>query len=150
MFTPESLFAMAVKDQDRYDELLKEFPPGTVNRERNDAQERSTHALLCAQWMEKQGLAELANVGPFMTTSLVKRQRVRIRKGSRVFGTFAGGKEGIVLARAQMITVHDLYRGYVFVDQHRQIDPKIVQAEVLWAGSGGYWRRTDINNVEAA
>ena len=146
MFTPQSLLEMSVNDTNKYETLLKEFPPGTVNTERNDAHMRASKALLCAEWMEKEGITEIANIGPFLSTHIIKGQRIKLRKGSLVFGTFKGGQEGITLTRAQTITVHDVYSGYV--DQERGGKVALRQPAVVWAGSGGYWRRTDLNNVE--
>lgn len=147
-YTPATLLEMAAKAQARYEELRVQFPPGTINRERNEARELSETALACASWMESHGHTELANVGPFMTVKPRPGSRVRIRKGSRIFSTHPSiGPEGTVSTRDQAVLVRSVNAGYVD-RRYQRSSEEIVQGTVRWAGAGGYWRWTDINNVE--
>lgn len=154
MFTKESLRAQADEAEKRYKALLALHPPGTVHDGRNQAYDEMERARLCADWLEVHGIDNVADVGPFMTTELKRGDRVRIRKGARVFGTGSGiPREGEVIARARVVEVRDFYRGYI----NRNVGekwrdgreaPHIVQGRIHWSGTNGYWRWTDIENVE--
>lgn len=146
-YTPEKLLEIAVAADVQYKSLAAEFGPGTWHEGRNAAREMRQSALACAAWMESHGHLQIANVGPFMTTSVHRGERVRIRRGSVIHGTGPGmPREGLRSGRAILVTAHSVDKGYV-VDADRD-NPSVVQGKVSWAGSGGYWRWTDINNVD--
>jgi hypothetical protein len=154
MFTKESLRQMADDAEKTYRELLVAHPPGTVHDGRNDAHDLMERARLCADWMEVHGIGETANIGPFMTNLPKRGQQVRIRKGAKIFSTDPKtGREGEIAQRARVVTLHSVDKGYI--DHHlgrkwtdERHAPVVVQARVDWAGAGGYWRWTDIENVE--
>lgn len=146
MFTPKSLREMAAVAHAEYLELLKLHPPGTYHEGRNKARDLADRAEACAKWMEQQGLTELAHVGPFSSfSSLAKGTEVRIRKGSIVHSTKG---EPRTTARDQVIKVHFSDQGYVDTYARAANDVAVRQPKVTWAGAGGYWRWTDLNNVE--
>ena len=149
MFKVATLISMAEDAQQRYDALLQKHPSGTFNEERNLARQESATLMACAEWMMDNNIDQMANVGPLIGTPVKKGQRVRVRKGAKVTGTFQGGKEGIILARSQVVTVHALDKGYLnFLEGRDRKSPKMVQSRVVWAGSGGYWRYAELNDVE--
>jgi hypothetical protein len=129
-----------------YEKLSAAFPAGTVSEERNKARREMNEARACAEWMMRNDRAEIANLGPHMTVKLEKGQKVRIKSGSLICGTDSkipvGGK---IFPKAQDIEVHRVVKGYF---DYYDGSPKVVQAAVHWAGPGGYWRWTDLNNVE--
>lgn len=146
MFTPKSLREMAVTAHSEYLELLKLHPPGTYHEGRNKARELADRAETCAKWMEQQGIAALAHVGPFSSFSpLAKGTHVRIRKGSIVHSTKG---EPRTTVRDQVIKIHFVDLGYVDNYARAETDVVVRQPRVTWAGAGGYWRWTDLNNVE--
>lgn len=142
MFTPDSLLTIAIDARAEYERLLKLYPVGTSNSERNESWDRSERALACAAWMEQQGVESAAHVGPFSSFDLKKGSIVRIRKGSRIFSTDPSvGQEGIVSPRAQTVTVWNYFPGYVH-------EGRVINPTVRWSGSKSYWRWTDANNVD--
>jgi len=147
MFTAESLLSIASEKEALYLELLAKYPSGTVNNDRDNASRHMQEALFCAEWMRSRGCTELANIGPFMTLNLKRGQFARVRKGSRVFGTGVQmPSEGKPTVRMQVVRVHDLEKGHV-----GQIGCAwtVCQGTLRWASSGGGWRWTDVNNVDA-
>jgi len=148
LLTPEVLLEMAAQADAEERELSKEFPPGTVHDRRNLMHQVTQCALMCAEWLERQDCKAMSFVGPFGPTMPRKGQQVVLRKGSTVFG-FKVPKEGIVTTRNQPIKVNDSDRGYVdwsgIARSGRDYDFR--QAKVTWAGTGGYWRWTDANNL---
>lgn len=146
MFTPTSLREIAARATAEYRELLKQYPPGTYHEGRNKARDLADRAETCAKWMEQQGFVELAHVGPFSSiTHLARGTEVRIRKGSLVRSTKG---EPRTTVRDQVIKIHSFDPGYV--DTFARADAEVVvrQPKVTWAGAGGYWRWTDLHNVE--
>lgn len=146
MFTPDSLLNQALNFEVMYQTLLAQFPSGTYSEERNDARRKMNDAIFCADWMEKNGHAELPNVGPFMLLKPAKGQLLRLRRGSLIFGTGSGIPEGgKTTARVQTIKVHYIDEGYV---DNIDREPRFCQGKVHWVGPNGYWRWSDINNFE--
>lgn len=147
MFTPKSLREMADVAHAEYLELQKLHPPGTIHDGRNKAYTRAAQARVCAKWMEQQGIAELAHVGPFSSfPPLSKGMQVRIRKGSFVQSTKGEPRK---TARDQVVKVHFYDAGYVDTYPRAEKEAEVVrQPQITWAGAGGYWRWTDLNNVE--
>lgn len=143
-FTPGTLLALAQAADRRYRELRELYPPGTVHEGRNAAYREREDALACAAWMEKAGIPSLTCVGPFGPQVLVCGSEVTIARGAIVHSTKPGTpRTGVELQRRLRIKVHSFFRGSV---AHHD-DMRVVQGEVRWAGAGGYWRWTDINNV---
>lgn len=150
MFTVQSLRDMAADHERQYELLLKDFPPGTVHDGRNQAWDTMERARFCADWMAQRGIASARDIGPFMSMSLSRGDKVRLLKGARVFGTGPGiTREGTVNARNRIITVFSFDRGHIdrYVRGTSEC-PVLVQARVHWAGTGGYWRWTDVEGVE--
>lgn len=147
-FTPVSLLIFALEQRKLYEALSLEFPAGTVHTGRNDARRLESVALRCAEWLEAAGLAEARFVGPFGAETFQTGERVILRKGSRVFGSGPQiPREGLVLTRAQRVSLHRYDPGYCAeYPQGESFDFR--QAQVHWAGAGGYWRWTDANNVD--
>lgn len=105
MFTPESMLALATESEACYKALLKEHPPGTINRERNDAHDIAEKALVCADWLERSGRGALAYVGPFGDLPFKRGSRVRIRKGALVHSMRRGTESAESAKAAHVITV---------------------------------------------
>lgn len=102
----------------------------------------------CVQWMKDNNLESCRNVGPFNLENHVKGDIVKIRKGARVYSTSPSfTSDGKVTKRCQTVTVARTSKGFVDYN-HSSRHPTVRNAEVHWAGSGGYWHWTDINNVE--
>lgn len=68
-------------------------------------------------------------------------QTVIIRKGSKV-RSYKPNKKNYVLARNQKVKVH-----FVFKNGYVGEDCLIKPPEISWAGAGGYWCHTDLENV---
>jgi len=134
MFTPDSLLQIAVdaeiaaqtEDCDQRWSLMR----------RRDA------ALATAAWMERNGVTEAANIGPFGNIALPSG-KVRVRKGAPLRGT--GNHVPETTGTSYVIKVVSVDEGYVF-DDGRTITLR--NQTVHWAGRGGYWRWTDVTNVE--
>lgn len=142
-WTPARLLDLSTQQDLKYRHLLEMHPPGTVHEGRNSAHQRSEQALACAEWMERNGIERLRLVGPFGTLSFTRGQHVRLAKGSIIYGTGSGiPRGGKPLGRETAVTLHSIDPGYVDVSTREVRQPK-----VTWAGSGGYWRWTDANNV---
>lgn len=148
MFSPEFLRDVADRAQALLEQLAKDHPPGTVHQGRNEAHDTVLKARICADWMDAQGIEGLPHVGPFsiLSKGLSRGQRVRVKKGARVFSTRPGANaSGTVSVRSQVITVREFYEGYI---DFSAVPLKVVNPWVQWAGAGGYWRRTDLANIE--
>lgn len=143
MFTPQGLLAFAAEQEELYQELLKKYPPGTVNDERNEAHRKSDEALICAAWMEKNGYAELKHVGSFASFKPKRGDIVLIPKGTRIrsLNPAERGQEKRA-GKSYTVEVFDHYPGWV--DVVRQV---VHQPVVNWAGAGGYWQSADMNDI---
>lgn len=145
MITPESLLQLALEAEEKYLALSKQFPPGTYSPERNEAKEIAEQALICAAWMKANGHEQLRYVGPFGQIYIQNGDHVRLKAGSLFKSTAPNSPpEGERLKRAHTVRVRgSVTRGYV-------LDGEVFQPYFTWAGSGGYWRRTDLNNIETS
>lgn len=103
------------------------------------AQRRRDQALMAASWLEREGRREARFVGPFGNPLPQRGQTVRVKRGVEVSGT--GKNHKVVSGRSDVVTVHRVVPGWAERDGVR--NPLVV-----WAGTGGYWRWTDANNVE--
>lgn len=68
-------------------------------------------------------------------------QTVIIRKGSKVRSA-KPNKKNYVLARNQKVKVY-----FVFKNGYVGDDYPIKPPEISWAGAGGYWCNTDLENI---
>lgn len=132
MYTPDKLLEIAAKAETDY------------NAGKNLADNHSLMeaALICARWMEDNGVQEIENIGPFNTHSIRRGDKVRIRKGSTIKSMNGKTYEAKV---SYTITVHDVYAGWAGYHHLRETDVR--NAIIVWSGRGGYWKETDINNV---
>ena len=146
MLSPESLLELATSSEAEYRELQKLHPPGTVHDRRNEARRSMEEAMACAAWMEKNGHKELAYVGPFGSLPFSRGVRVRVRKGAVVHGIKVP-KGGVPAKTSHIVTVHSVDKGYVWHDGPDGRDA-VHQPRIHWAGTGGYWRWVDANDVE--
>ncbi|WP_404667049.1 hypothetical protein [Roseateles asaccharophilus] len=143
MLTAEGLLAIAVEADAEYQRLLALHPPGTFNAERNDAREKAEQALICAQWMEKQGATTLAFVGPLGDAPFKRGDLVRVRKGAIMRSTNPKvPRQGQAYMGTRPIKIHGIDRGYL---RDRE---EVVQPRINWAGTGGYWCWVEANDVE--
>lgn len=141
--TPALLLAIAVRANDER-ELLSGAGDQASRDVRSQFYTLEEDALVCGQWMESHGLKSACNVGPFGPAEPRRGQMVTIRKGSLVRTTHPSGPR--TSARAQEIKVDSAHRGYV--DHSARFgEEKVREGEVSWAGAGGYWRRTALENV---
>lgn len=69
---------------------------------------------------------------------LKRGDRVRIPKGVRVTGTFAGGEK--TTGREYQVTVHSALDGWLA--NERAGEPEHTPT-LSWAGTGGYWHQID-------
>jgi len=144
--TPNDLQRIAQEKQKELETWESSNPDGSASAPRKAARKKMEEALVCHEWMVSNGHEALANVGPFMSTSLEKGQSVRVKKGSVIRGTSSRYPiEGKVSKRQQTIVVHRVAPGYL---DYYESKPKVKQAAVHWAGADGYWCWTDLNNVE--
>jgi hypothetical protein len=149
MFTRDNLLQTAAEAEIEYQRLLVLYPPGTFHDGRNKAYELMNKALACAAWMEKQGINEIANVGPFMSIKAERGVKVRIKKGAEIRSTDPKYKGGKIAVKPFQVTVFDVFDGYLdTMSRGTPREPEIVQAKVEWVGTHGYWHWTDANNVE--
>ena len=142
MITVQYLLDLAIEQEAIYRELSAKFPPGTISRERSDAHQTHTQALIAADWMEKNGIRSALHVGPFSSVTIRAEKPIQIRSGSLILTTHPKGS--VISTQSQKIErFHRIDKGYVSERERAVVNPKLV-----WAGTGGYWRWTDLNNVE--
>lgn len=141
MFTVDSLLEMAV-EADAASLAVTGF-------DRMDERRRSEQALLCAEWMQANGLTEVEAIGPFGHKDLKRGQKVRIKAGA-VIRCFCNEIPacGKAVVRPYTVTVHSADQGWVGHDHHIRGRIDVRNQQVHWAGTGGYWRWTDATNVE--
>lgn len=135
MYTVDRLLEIAVAAE-------AEYKKSALPKDRVDARRQQESAMICAQWMEQNGIKEMTHVGPFGENNFKPGQRVRIRKGAIVKGFGFKGEK--VLTKSQIIKVSHVFRGYTHPD-----GPTVIHPTVEWAGTGGYWTWTHPMNVEA-
>jgi hypothetical protein len=103
--------------------------------------------------MEQNNIEEIAHVGDFSSFELKKGQQVRLRRGAIIYSTSPsvgrGGKVNTLNRKIKVDYVNsgyiDIYSLYGFSDDSEK---SVRNGQVNWAGAGGYWFWTDINNVE--
>jgi len=144
MFNVNDILEIAIDQERIYKERSALFPAGTVDDLRNAARRRMDEALVVMEVMAQAGIAETPSIGNFHNGLPRQHQRVRIRAGAKVHSTHPALRgHGKVLSRAQTVTVSHVYDGYVNIHEHT-----VTNAQVNWAGTGGYWHWTDLANVE--
>lgn len=88
-------------------------------------------------------------LGPYLMDYIVfpeKGDKVSIVKGAMVNSTATKNDHGPTeAAKKRTITVHRVSGG--FIDHDRGI--RISNPEVHWAGTGGYWHWTSLDNIES-
>lgn len=144
MYTKERLLEMALEADAKYEELFKQFPVGTVNKERNDAYQLSEDAMICAAWMEKHGIQEMKNIGPFHDFIPAPGSQVRVKEGTTVYSTHPSYTREGKKSKGYVVKVHDVYKGYI--DHHHS--GEVTNATVHWVGGSGYWKWCSLNDVE--
>lgn len=104
-------------------------------------------ARICADHMDRNNIAEIFSIGPFTTELIVKGDMVRIKKGAVVRSTHPQfPREGKVATKSHTVKVHRVDNGWTEGRQNHS--PRITNSEVHWAGTAGYWKWVDINDVE--
>lgn len=151
-YTPERLFNIAAESEAKYKELIVMYPPGTYNKERNDAHELMEMALSCAEYMEKNKIEEAIGIGPFCDISFKKGEKVRIKKGAIIHTTAPcilgnGPKIQLENKRNYVCTVFDFNKGWAGCHYKSQ-EFEVRSPQIHWVGSSGYWKWTDISGVE--
>lgn len=122
----------------------REFPSLLPDRIRHDLLPFANHALRCAVWMEENAVHTAPVVGPFGPLPFHKGDAIEIARGTVFYSTDpAVPAEGQEIKRRTRVAVHRVSNGYIdYRERHRVVSP-----EVFWAGSGGYWRWTDVLNA---
>jgi hypothetical protein len=129
MFTPQSLRERAAQE--------------------NDPQTRD-QALICAQWMEDMGHEELMHVGPFHSFFPKAGQKIRVRSGAIIYSHMSEqlASHGEAADRALVATVRWADEGFIDTEGLHGVQGAVHQGKINWAGNGGVWRWTDMNNVQ--
>lgn len=112
--------------------------------------------LNAAFYMTMAGIKEADTIGHIGTLvdTLKAGQTVKIRKGA-VIHSYREASRG-VSKRVREVTIHRVDKGYISSDDFESIIKRggvidteyFRQACIYWAGAGGYWCWTDVNNVE--
>jgi hypothetical protein len=140
MFTPDSLLDIAI---------ASETEIRALSANHKDTQKMES-AFLCALWMENNHRSSMITVGPFGELPIKPGDRVRIAKGSQVFGRItnaesAAGKSTMRIAGcSHVVTVQNTNAGYAGYDYQDRL--VVRQQQVVWSGQRD-WRRTDAENV---
>ena len=145
MYTVEGFMNIATEAERVYLARLEQYPAGTVDRIRNDARKTMDTALLAADYMEKNGIETANGIGSFNCLKLKKGMKVRIKKGA-VYTSMNPSLAGSQVNKLnRVITIHNVYEGYIPfpAGSYPHRNPSIT-----WAGAGGYWCETEINNIE--
>jgi ribosomal protein L27 len=79
------------------------------------------------------------------TLPIKKGNIVLIKKGTKFHSTRDGQYH--TAGKTYKIKVFDLYKGAQWMENHEEGEV-VHNPEVVWVGSGGYWHRADINDVE--
>lgn len=140
--TLASLDAAIEKNNSIYQERLALFPPGTYDVARNDARDMLEFLAAARDWLVRSGKDSAQYIGPFGTISIKKGQRVVIKAGSEIRSTRG---QPTVSTRKRVVTVHYIDEGYI---DRSCAEPTVRQPVVTWAGAGGYWCRTALENVD--
>lgn len=92
------------------------------------------------QWMLDQKVTSISHVGCFGDPEwFTKSMKVLIRSGASVHSTKDGERRE--LKRSQWVAVAKMRRGFC--------SREVIQPEIMWVGSGGYWQSTSVSNVES-
>lgn len=136
MFTPDSLFQIALDAQAQLDAIPNHIDWSLVRRR--------DEALHTAAWMEQHGVTEAVSIGPFGNADIKQGTKVRVRKGAKIGGT--GTNVPDKAGATYTVEVVSIDAGSVSEDLRGEI--RLRNQTVHWAGRGGYWRWTDVTNVE--
>lgn len=140
--TLTSLEAAIAQNEATYKERLALFPPGTYDEARNRARDMVEFLSAARDWLVRSGKDSAQYIGPFGTIYFKKGQRVVIKAGSEIRST--RGKP-TVSTRKRVVTIHYIDEGYI---DRSCAEPTVRQPVVNWAGAGGYWHRTALENVD--
>lgn len=141
-FTPDSLLQIALDAQAELDATTPDIRSADF---RWEARRKRDDALHTAAWMEQQGITEAKSIGPFGNPQIRQGAKVRVLKGAKIGGT--GSRVPERAGATHTVTVVSIDPGHVFAE-HGRI--RLTNAKINWAGRGGYWRWTDVTNVEVA
>lgn len=114
-----------------------------------EARRKLNDALVVAAHMERNEITEpVENIGPFESFVPIRGTRVRIKPGA-IYRSMHPSKRGQpqINKRKREIVVHTYFNGRIG-ELDFQNNPIIINGEVSWVGTGGYWCHTDINNIE--
>lgn len=140
--TADALIEYAVELED----CLVPQTPGTINEHNYNLKSLIREATETAEIMESSGIDEVAFVGRFATKCIGDTKRVRIKKGARRFSTHPQVPiDGEIVGRSYTVTIETAFSG--FIDPYRR-EPRLVNGQIHWVGTGGYYFWADINDVE--
>ena len=111
------------------------------------------HAIHAIQHMKAEGIDSIARIGPFHAGDVEKvyeGQTVILKAGSKV-RSFNPSKREYFLKRRQEIVVARIDMGRVDLEDlgfRIRAGKPFNETHVVWAGQGGYWCMTSIENVE--
>lgn len=110
----------------------------------------SMEAMAAAEWMELRGVEQIAQIGNFGGQNLRKGDRVRIKKGTviRSMHPRHSRDNPKVAGRDYVVTLHDVYNGYMPTHYHRHESRPFRNQQIVWPGEGGYWCHVDTSLVE--
>lgn len=140
--TLASLEAAIAQNEATYKERLALFPTGTYDKARNHARDMVEFLSAARDWLVRSGQDSAQYIGPFGTIYFKKGQRVVIKAGSEIRSTRG---QPTVSTRKRVVTVHYIDEGYI---DRSCAEPTVRQPVVNWAGAGGYWHRTALENVD--
>ena len=111
----------------------------------------SREAMTAAEWMEQQGIEEIAQIGNLGgKPDLKKGDRVRIKKGTVIRSMHPRHTRDNpkIAGRDYVVTLHDVYQGYLQSHWHDHDRKPFRNQEIVWPGEGGYWCHVDTSLVE--
>lgn len=151
MFTPDSLLKMSVDYTRQADEISASMGDTRgYNEHLWQLRRKAREALVCAEWMENNGVSETPMIGPFGNIRVEKGAKVRIKAGAIVNGfgpEFVNGQKTI--QRAYTVYIKSVDAGYALSRSDTgNIKDEVCNQRVDWSGTGGYWRWTDTTNIE--
>ena len=115
---------------------------------RREAYFRKEQAMMCSQWMQDNNILSMPIIGPFGDHPQYKRgDKVRIKKGAHIFSMHPK-KSRYQAGTTHTVTVFDMHKGTVYPGTRRSNEIILHQPRVMWAGTGGYWCETGVENVE--
>lgn len=107
-------------------------------------------AIHAIEHMKKMGVTEIERIGPFHAGEIkeVEKGQIVVLKSGSLVKSFNPSKKEFTLSRRHKVRVNRMDRGFVYPPEERGRN-NIRETTVVWAGTGGYWCWTSIENVEA-